>query len=119
LKQLGVVPVLTAMDNAGWANSKGLVGMGLHDEKWAPVDRAEEVTVRLVPAVHHSRPMPHRPNAANGHLVRGPSGVVWVAGDTDVYADMNNLPGIAGGAIDLAVVPVGGGGRDCRQTHGS
>ena len=73
--------------------------------------------MRLVPAIHHSRPMPHRPNAANGHLVRGPSGVAWLAGDTDLYPDMATLPDLAGGVIDVALVPVGGWGPRLSPGH--
>ena len=90
LRLLGDVPVFTAVENAVWVEGKGLRGHGLREE-WVQVDEASDVFVRLVPAVHRSRPMPHRPNAANGHLVKGPSGVVWVAGDTELYHEMEAL----------------------------
>ena len=96
LRMLGGVPVLTAPENAVWVAKKGLVGRGLGEGEWVPVGAAGDVAVRLVPAVHHSRPMPHRPNAANGHLVRGPSGVVWLAGDTDLYPGMEGHPKLGG-----------------------
>ena len=63
-----------------WVDGKGLAGRGLAEGEWVSVGERASVSVRLVTAIHHSRPMPHRPNAANGHLVRGPSGVVWIAG---------------------------------------
>jgi L-ascorbate metabolism protein UlaG (beta-lactamase superfamily) len=116
LRMLGDVPVLTAVENAGWVTGKGLRGRGLRDE-WVQVDGAQDVFVRLVPAVHRSRPMPHRPNAANGHLVKGPSGVVWLAGDTELFADMEELPQMAGARIDVAVVPVGGWGPRLSLGH--
>ncbi len=116
LRLLGDVPVLTAAQNAAWVSGKGLRGHGLHEE-WVQVDETKDVFVRLVPAVHHSRPMPHRPNAANGHLAKGPSGVVWLAGDTELYAGMEELPEMAGAPIDVAVVPVGGWGPRLSPGH--
>ena len=79
-------PLLTASENAAWVDKERLVGRGVVEGEWVAVGEATQVTVRLVPAVHHSRPMPHRSNAANGQVVRGPSGVAWIAGDTDLYA---------------------------------
>lgn len=118
LKLFPGVPVLTAPDNATWVRRKGLEGRGLANDEWFPVGGADRrVEVRLVPAIHHSRPMPHRPNAANGHLVRGPSGIVWLAGDTDLYPEMESLPDLAGGAIDVALVPVGGWGPRLSPGH--
>ena len=117
LRMLGAVPVLTAPDNAAWVVKKGLAGRGIAEGEWVSVGGATDVMVRLVPAVHHSRPMPHRPNAANGHLVRGPSGVVWLAGDTDLYDEMADLPGMAGAPVDLAVVPIGGWGPRLSPGH--
>ena len=117
LKMLAGVPVLTAPENAVWVAKKGLAGRGLGEGEWVPVGAAGDVAVRLVPAVHHSRPMPHRPNAANGHLVRGPSGVVWLAGDTDLYPGMEGHPELAGSPVDVAVVPVGGWGPRLSPGH--
>ena len=115
LRMLGDVPVLTAIENAQWVDKVGLAGRGLADGEWTDV--GGEVSVRLVGAIHHSRPMPHRPNAANGHLVRGPSGVVWIAGDTDLYPDMEQLGTLAGAPVDVAVVPVGGWGPRLSPGH--
>jgi len=117
LKRFPGVPVLTAPDNSVWVKKKGLDGRGLADDEWFPLGPDGRVEVRLVPAIHHSRPMPHRPNAANGHLVRGPSGVAWLAGDTDLYPDMATLPDLAGGVIDVALVPVGGWGPRLSPGH--
>lgn len=58
-----------------------------------------------------------RPNAAHGHLVVGPSARVWVVGDTSLYDDMAGLPRLAGGPIDLALVPVGGWGPRLSGGH--
>ena len=62
-------------DVTGERGLGGEEGSGRSRDRRGGVDgrrRAGDVAVRLVRAVHHSRPMPHRPNAAHGHLVRGP-----------------------------------------------
>lgn len=116
LRMLGGVPVLTSEPNASWANRKGLHGQGMAPDAWTEVADSE-VAVRLAPAVHGARPMPHRPNAAHGHLVRGPSGTVWVAGDTEIYDAMAGLPDLAGAPLDLALIPVGGWGPRLSPGH--
>lgn len=110
-------PVLTAPENARWVSSKGLDGCGLAVGEWCPVGADRQVEVCLVHAVHGARPMPHRPNAAHGHLVRGPSGVVWVAGDTDLHEQMESFGQLAGSPVDLALVPVGGWGPRLSPGH--
>ncbi|MGN7703056.1 MBL fold metallo-hydrolase [Cellulosimicrobium sp. 22601] len=120
LRLLGDAPVLTAPANARWLRARGLRGVGLDDAWHAVGPAAAGVEVRLVTAVHGHRPMPHRPNAANGHLVRsdGPRGVrVWVVGDTEHYPDMVHLPALAGGPVDVALVPVGGWGPRLSGGH--
>jgi len=118
LRLLDGVPVLTAPENAAWVDRKGLEGRGLAPGEWMTVGPAERgVSVRLVPAVHGARPMPHRPNAANGHLVRGPSGVVWVAGDTELYPDLALLSSWAGAPVDVALVPIAGWGPRLSPGH--
>lgn len=118
LRLLGDVPILTSTDNAAWAAAKGLTGRALGPEEWVQVGAPERgVRVRLVPAVHHSRPMPHRPGAAHGHLVQGPSGTIWVAGDTALYDDLRLLPAWGDAAIDLALVPIGGWGPRLSAGH--
>src|ERR1700754_1333329 len=66
LRLLGDVPIVTGEDNAEWLRRRGLRGVGIRDD-WFEADGLPPV--RLVEAVHHSRPMPHRPNGANGHLL--------------------------------------------------
>ena len=115
LPNLADLPVLASSRNAAWLRRRRLRAMSLADE-WYDVG-TEGVQVRLVRADHHSRPMPHRPNDANGHLVRTPTTRIWVAGDTSLYPEMAELPELAGGPIDLAVVPVGGWGPRLSGGH--
>lgn len=116
LREMGQAPVLTAPLNAAWLRRHGIAGsIGLGDQ-WYDVPH-RDVRIRLVRADHAERPMPHRPNQANGHLVRGPSGTAWVVGDTELYDEMSELPTLAGGPIDLAVIPIGGWGSKLSGGH--
>jgi L-ascorbate metabolism protein UlaG (beta-lactamase superfamily) len=115
LRMLPDLPVLASARNAAWLRRRKLQGVSLDDE-WYDVGTGD-VQVRLVRADHHSRPMPHRPNDANGHLVRTSTTRIWVAGDTSRFPEMAHLPELAGGPIDLAVVPVGGWGPRLSGGH--
>ncbi len=115
LRMLGDVPVLSGSANAAWLRRRGLPAAEPLGEEWVPLGRGVEV--RRVRADHRHRPMPHRPNDAHGQLVRGPSGVVWVAGDTSLFPEMAELSGLAGGRIDVAVVPVWGWGPRLSGGH--
>lgn len=113
LRLLGEVPILTGRRNAEWLGRRGLAGVALED--WLDVGGLE---VRLVPAVHHSRRMPHRPNDVHGHLVRTPEVTVWVAGDTSLYDGIRQLGSVAGpGHVDVAIVPIGGWGPRLSPGH--
>jgi L-ascorbate metabolism protein UlaG (beta-lactamase superfamily) len=122
LRLLRDVPIYTAEESAAWLRRKGLHrAVGLRQlvsavDGWTRLP-GSEVEVGLVEAVHHSRPMPFRPNAANGHLLRGSDTGVWVAGDTSLFAGMNDLPDLLGRSVDLAVVPVGGWGPRLSPGH--
>jgi L-ascorbate metabolism protein UlaG (beta-lactamase superfamily) len=117
LHLLDGVPVLTALANARWLRGHGVASaLGLGERVWWTVP-GTDVEVRMIPALHGDRPMPHRPNSAHGFLVRSPSVRVWFAGDTAPYASMGDLPALAGGAIDLALVPVGGWGPRLSGGH--
>lgn len=100
-------PVYTAPANARWLRRCGIRGVDTALARWHRVP-GTEVDVTLVTAEHHARPMPHRPNAAHGHLLRSGDFVVWFVGDTSLHAQMAAIPDVAGGHIDLAVVPIGG-----------
>jgi L-ascorbate metabolism protein UlaG (beta-lactamase superfamily) len=117
LRRLGGVPVYTSTANARWLRSRGLVGVPLEEGRWHPLTPGGEVEVALVHAVHRSRPMPHRPNDANGHLLRTPEATIWVAGDTSLYDGIADLPDLAGTPVDLAVVPIGGWGSRLSGGH--
>jgi len=113
LRLVAGAPVLTSERNGRWLQKHGLDGRGAED--WTDVG---PVQVRLVTAVHHSRPMPHRPNDANGHLLRSRGTTLWAAGDTSLYADMVRLPELAGvERLDIALVPIGGWGPRLSAGH--
>lgn len=125
LRLLPAAPVLTAPANAHWLRAHGVTrAVGLGPDEW--YDVAPRVAVHLTPAVHGHRPMPHRPNAANGHLVRvargsGPgagsrSRTVWAVGDTERAHVLDAVPALAG-PPDVVLVPVGGWGPRLSGGH--
>jgi L-ascorbate metabolism protein UlaG (beta-lactamase superfamily) len=116
LRMLEGTPLLSAAANASWLRRRHLARVGALSERWSTVGR-DGVEVRLVRADHRHRAMPHRPNAAHGQLVRGRSGTVWVAGDTSLHPEMAALPELAGGGVDVAIVPVGGWGPRLSPGH--
>jgi L-ascorbate metabolism protein UlaG (beta-lactamase superfamily) len=61
--------------------------------------------------------MPHRPNAANGHLVRGSELSAWLVGDTSLYPEMADIPDLLGRRLDLIVVPIAGWGPRLSPGH--
>ena len=113
----GDVPVITAPDNATWLRRKGLPGVSPGPDGWVSVGGANGVSVALCRADHSSRPMPHRPNGTNGHLIRSSAARIWVAGDTSLYPEMAGLSDEVDGRIDLAVVPVSGWGPRLSRGH--
>lgn len=110
-------PVVTAPENVGWLRRHQLTGMSVTSGEWInPVPDAP-VGIRLSLADHHSRPMPHRPNGATGHIVRSASGTVWFAGDTSLVPEMVTLAAQAGSAVDVALVPISGWGPRLSAGH--
>ena len=95
LRMLRGAALMSAPANVAWLRRRKLMHTVPLGDGWTPVGSG--VQVRQVPAEHRSRPMPHRPNDANGQLVRGPSGIVWIAGDTGLFPEMAALPAMAGG----------------------
>ncbi len=128
LHLLDDVPVLTAPANAHWLRDRGVRGaLGLAEDVWFTVgprgsharrpEPGAGVRVRAVPAVHGERPMPHRPNAANGFVLVADRLRVWFPGDTEPYPAMAQLPALVDGPVDLALVPVGGWGPRLSGGH--
>ncbi|MEQ6899765.1 MBL fold metallo-hydrolase [Nocardioides sp. YIM 152588] len=115
LRLLPGVPVLTAPENAAWVRRQGLRGVDL-GEDWVPVGTGD-VVVRLAPAVHGHRPMPHRPNAANSHLIKSRDWRIWAVGDTELFDEMRLVPHQLGGAPDLVLVPIAGWGPRLSGGH--
>jgi L-ascorbate metabolism protein UlaG (beta-lactamase superfamily) len=117
LRLLGSASIVTAPANAAWLRAKGLRrAIGL-DEEWYDIGHGG-VSVRLVPAVHRARPMPFRPNAANGHLIRSADdSVVWATGDTELFTAMADLATWAGHKLTVALLPIGGWGPRLSKGH--
>jgi L-ascorbate metabolism protein UlaG (beta-lactamase superfamily) len=115
LRRLGHVPVITHAANLSWLAKHTLEAGDASADEWRPV--GDGVDVLLVRADHEARPMPHRPNGATGMLLRGGGVVVWFAGDTSLHPDMERLPELAGGRVDLALLPVGGWGPRLSPGH--
>jgi L-ascorbate metabolism protein UlaG (beta-lactamase superfamily) len=121
LRMLPPLPLLTGRRNAEFLTRRGLNGVGLDEpgpdpDAWYDVGDSG-VQVRLVRADHQARRMPHRPNDAYGHLVRTATTRIWVAGDTAMFPELAEIPELAGGPIDLAVVPAGGWGPRLSGGH--
>ncbi|WP_309134511.1 MBL fold metallo-hydrolase [Cellulomonas sp.] len=116
LRMLAGAPVLAAPSSARWLAHQGLDAVALAPGAWwqAP---AGDVRVRTVPADHRHRPMPHRPNAATGFVVRGGGVTVWFAGDTGPTPAFATVPELAGAPVDVALVPVGGWGPRLSGGH--
>lgn len=114
LRLLTGVPVVAGEANSVWLRRRGLDARPVADE-WVGVGGPAEV--RLVRADHSSRPLPNRPSAAHGFLVRSPEGVVWFAGDTSLYPEMADLADLAEAPIDLALVPIHGWGPRLSEGH--
>lgn len=115
LRRLGHVPVVSDPDNALWLRRQGLDAPDVPRDAWVPL--APGVQTRLVRADHDARPMPHRPNAASGMLLRGGGVVVWFAGDTSLHPEMDELADLAGAPLDLALLPIGGWGPRLSPGH--
>ncbi len=119
LRMLGDVPVLSAAPNAAWLRRRGLAGVSLGPDTADPGEwhRVGSVEVRQVEADHHARPMPHRPAAAHGHLLRAGDRRVHVVGDSDLTPTMARAAELAGGPLDLVVVPIHGWGPRLSDGH--
>jgi L-ascorbate metabolism protein UlaG (beta-lactamase superfamily) len=110
-------PVVTAAPNIGWLRRHRLAASAPSRGQWVRVGDSPTVAVRLCPAVHRARPMPHRPNGVTGHIVRSGVGAVWCAGDTSLFAEMSRIPEWAGAHVELALVPIGGWGPRLSEGH--
>ena len=72
-----------------------------------------DVVVEAVHAAHDGRRMPwHSDATALGYIVRGPSGSIYFAGDTDVFDGMTDFSG-----LDAAMLPVSGWGPRLPAGH--
>jgi L-ascorbate metabolism protein UlaG (beta-lactamase superfamily) len=74
----------------------------------------DALVIDTVPAVHPSSRGPHSRIAADavGYIVRGGDAAVYFPGDTDLFDEMGRW-----GAIDLALLPIGGWWRTVGEGH--
>jgi L-ascorbate metabolism protein UlaG (beta-lactamase superfamily) len=110
------VPVLALPAAARWLRRKGFRAAVSLDvgQRWS----VRDVEVVAVGAEHRHRPMPHRPSDACGHVVSAAGRSVWLAGDTELFGGLDDVPAAArGGRVDVAVVPVGGWGPRLSRGH--
>ncbi len=114
LKLLPDLPYVLGAENAAWLRKR--TGARVRTAELGEWISLGSLEVALVHADHHSRRMPHRPNQANGHLIRGEGQVIWFAGDTDLYDGMEEQITIAG-PPDVALVPIGGWGPRLSPGH--
>jgi L-ascorbate metabolism protein UlaG (beta-lactamase superfamily) len=115
LRMLPGVPVLTLPAPAEWLTRHGVEAVGL---AVGERHRVGDVEVVAVPAEHHSRPMPYRPSDACGHVVDGAAVSIWVAGDTDLFDGLEDVPRASRHhRVDVAAVPVGGWGPRLSRGH--
>lgn len=99
-----------------WLARRGIAGV----TELAPLrvlSLSADVTVTAVPARHSGRREPFGPSAlAVSHVVDGPEGAVWLAGDTGLYPDMRLLGSVTRrGVLDAAAVPFRVGARPWDQ----
>ena len=98
------IPARAVVENAGLPTRPMAVGDSF---------TIGEVVVEAVHADHDGRRMPwNRDGTALGYIVRGPSGSVYFAGDTDVFAGMADFAG-----VDVAMLPVSGWGPRLPAGH--
>lgn len=75
------------------------------------------VRVRATHAAHEGRRLPFGPAApALGYLVEG-SSACYFAGDTDIFDEMAELPGVLDTPLSAALLPVGGWGPTLGAGH--
>jgi L-ascorbate metabolism protein UlaG (beta-lactamase superfamily) len=118
LRRLRAPTVLAPVGAGSWLRSRGVPG-SVELPLGSRRSVTPRVTVTAVPAHHSGRREPFGPVAeAVGHLVEGPSGTVWICGDTDLYDGMADLRTLTGKRrIDLALVPVWGWGPGLGAGH--
>ena len=112
LREVGTEVRVIAPRGAGaFLRKAGLLAV---DEVQAGESTAvESVTVTATPAEHDHRRRPLGPTAEPlGFVSRAPERSVYFAGDTDVFAGMNEI-----GPVDVALLPVAGWGPKVPAGH--
>lgn len=81
--------------------------------------RHDDITLHVVPAAHKHGRGPHSRVTARpvGYVVEGDGRSVYFPGDTDLFDGMAELPDLAGGTIDVALLPIWGWGSTLGVGH--
>lgn len=110
-------PVVIVPSNAGeYLYRKGVTNL-VELEVGASVEY-RGVVITAVPALHDGSRIHGRVRAeAVGYVISGAGGSVYFAGDTDVFEDMTSVRQVAGGALDVALLPVWGWGPNLGPGH--
>ena len=79
----------------------------------------DDIRLRVVPAAHKHGRGPHSRVTARpvGYVVEGDGTSVYFPGDTDLFDEMADLPDLAGGTIDVALLPIWGWGSTLGVGH--
>ncbi len=123
LRTLEYATIVVPVGSAAWLRSHGV-----HNVVELPIGQSltiDDVTVTTTPAIHDGRRLRWKgPDAdAVGYVIetKGPAPAdnttVYFAGDTDLFDEMTDLPGVGSQGIDLALLPVWGWGPNLGPGH--
>jgi L-ascorbate metabolism protein UlaG (beta-lactamase superfamily) len=106
----GNTPLIVPVGAGGWLRRQGFGAVS--ELAVGEVARAGTLAVTAVPAHHDGRRLGGPHAATLGYLISG-TRTVYFAGDTELFAEMSNLPR----PLDLALLPVAGWGPTLGPGH--
>jgi L-ascorbate metabolism protein UlaG (beta-lactamase superfamily) len=116
LNRLGAAVLVAPPGGGEWLSEHGFDVLG--EPRAGETVIAHGLTVTAVTANHEGNRRGGPLADAVGHLVSNDHLTVWLAGDTDLFDQMNELPTLSPtGSIDLAMVPVWGWGPNIGPGH--
>jgi len=118
LRFLRAPVVLAPPGSSGWLTQRQVPG-AVDVVPGQRVRVTPDVSVTAVLASHSPKREPFGPSApAVMHVVEGPDGAAWLAGDTALDPAMGTLAGLTDrGQIDVAAIPVWGWGPNLGPGH--